>query len=277
MTNSSATASDGVRAVIFDVSGTVLDYGSRGPVVAFVELFARHGVMVSEEEARRPMGAHKKDHLWAMLTEPAICARWTKASGQQPTRELLDRLYTEFPAMMKQAVEKPPHCDLIPGVVEVTRELRRRGIRIANTTGFDAGMMDKLKQGAVEAGYSPDLWVTPDLVGQGRPFPWMAFYAARQLGLFPMSSFVKVGDTIVDVEEGHNAGMWTVSIVRSGNEVGLSPQQLQALAAAERERVLAAARQRLQAMKPHYIIDTVADLLPVIYEISSRIARGERP
>ncbi|MGA2992099.1 MAG: phosphonoacetaldehyde hydrolase [Candidatus Korobacteraceae bacterium] len=267
----------GVRAVIFDVSGTVLDYGSRGPVIAFVELFARHGVTVSEAEARRPMGAHKKDHLWAMLTDPAICARWTKANGQQPTRELLDELYNQFPAMMKQAVENPPHCDLIPGVVEVTQELRRRGIPFANTTGFDAGMMDTLKKSAVAAGYCPDLWVTPDLVSQGRPYPWMAFYAARHLGVYPMSSFVKVGDTIVDVEEGHNAGMWTISILRSGNEVGLSEQQLDALPAAERDHLLAAARQRLEAAGPHYIINTVFDLMPVIDIISSRISRGERP
>ncbi|MBK7931754.1 MAG: hypothetical protein IPJ98_31015 [Bryobacterales bacterium] len=46
MTNSNL--SSGVRAVIFDISGTVLDYGSRGPVVAFVELFARHGIAISE-------------------------------------------------------------------------------------------------------------------------------------------------------------------------------------------------------------------------------------
>ena len=65
----------GVRAVIFDISGTVLDYGSRGPVAAFVELFARHGVTISNEEARRPMGTHKLDHIWAVLTEPALMIR----------------------------------------------------------------------------------------------------------------------------------------------------------------------------------------------------------
>lgn len=268
-------AAQGVKAVIFDVSGTVLDYGSRGPVAAFVELFARHGVAVSEAEARRPMGSHKKDHLWAMLSDPSICGRWAKASGQQPSRELLDKLYEEFPAIMKEVLER--HCDVIPGVPDITRQLRSRGIRIANTTGFDAGMMDNLKKYAAEAGYSTELWVTPDLVGQGRPYPWMAYYAARQLGVFPMSTFVKVGDTPIDVAEGHNAGMWTVSVVRSGSEVGLSEQELKTLSSPERDRLLAAARQRLEATRPHYIIDTVAELMPIIDEVSSRINRGERP
>jgi phosphonoacetaldehyde hydrolase len=275
MTQSSPSTKGGVRAVIFDVSGTTIDFGSRGPVIAFVELFARHGVTVSEEEARRPMGTHKKDHLWAMLMDPAICGRWTKAKGTQPTREALDQLYDEFPAVMKEALKR--HSDVIPGVARITQELRSRGIPIANTTGFDAEMMDDLKVQAAQGGYSPDVWVTPDLVGQGRPYPWMAFYAARQLGVYPMSSFVKVGDTLIDVEEGLNAGMWTVSVVRTGNEVGLSEEQLGKLSSLQRDSLIAAARQRLEAAGPHYVIDAVADLMPLIDEISARIDCGERP
>jgi phosphonoacetaldehyde hydrolase len=265
----------GVRAVIFDVSGTVLDFGSRGPLLAFVELFARHGVAVSEAEARRPMGAHKKDHLWAMLMDPLICARWTQTKGEQPTRELLDRLYEEFPGVMQDSLKG--HCDVISGVPGVVQELRSRGIGIANTTGFDSGMMTDLIPQAAAGGYSPDLWVTPDMVGEGRPFPWMVFHVARHLGLYPMSTFVKVGDTVIDVAEGHNAGMWTVSVVRTGNEVGLSEQELQSLPAAQRDSLISAARGRLESTHPHYIIDAVADLIPVIDDISQRIERGERP
>jgi phosphonoacetaldehyde hydrolase len=162
-------------------------------------------------------------------------------------------------------------------VARITQELRSRGIPIANTTGFDAEMMDDLKVQAAQGGYSPDVWVTPDLVGQGRPYPWMAFYAARQLGVYPMSSFVKVGDTLIDVEEGLNAGMWTVSVVRTGNEVGLSEEQLGKLSSLQRDSLIAAARQRLEAAGPHYVIDAVADLMPLIDEISARIDCGERP
>jgi phosphonoacetaldehyde hydrolase len=71
--------------------------------------------------------------------------------------------------------------------------------------------------------------------------------------------------------------MWTVSVVRTGNEVGLSEEQLGKLSSSQRDSLIAAARQRLEAAGPHYVIDAVADLMPVIDEISSRIDRGERP
>jgi phosphonoacetaldehyde hydrolase len=264
-----------VKAVIFDISGTTLDYGSRGPVAAFVELFARHGVVVSEEDARKPMGIHKKDHIRSVLQEPAVAALWESAKGSRATTGDLDRLFEEFTPLQTEVLKR--HCDVIPGVPAVAQELRRRGIKIANTTGFDSGMMTDLIRLAGEGGYTPDLWVCPDQVGQGRPAPWMAFYAARQLGLYPMSTFVKVGDTLADIAEAQAAGMWAVSVVRHGNEVGLSKDAVEALPPEELGARLGAARARLAAKGPHYIIEGTADVIPVVDEISARIARGERP
>lgn len=269
------TGQPGVRAVIFDISGTTLDYGSRGPVAAFVELFARHGVTVSHEEARRPMGTHKRDHIWAMLSDPAVADRWKAATGNIPDSALLETLYEEFGPLQVEVVKH--HCDVIPGVPGVVKLLRERGIKIANTTGFDTWMMKDLVKLAAQGGYEPDLWVCPDQVGKGRPAPWMIYHAARQLDVYPLSTFVKVGDTTADVAEAHNAGVWMVSVIHSGNEVGLSRQELERLCADERQRRFSAARARLAACGPHYLIDSVADLMPVIDDITARIVRGERP
>ena len=49
-----------VDAVIFDWAGTVVDFGSRAPAGAFVEVFRRHGVAISIAEARGPMGSEKR-------------------------------------------------------------------------------------------------------------------------------------------------------------------------------------------------------------------------
>ncbi len=264
-----------VRAVIFDVSGTVMDYGSRAPVAAFIDLFQRHGVSLTDEEARRPMGLHRRDHLWELLNDSEVRLRWTAAHGTAATIEILDQLYEEFKPLQFEALRD--HCDLIPGVVDVTRQLRDRGIPFASTTGFDSSMMLDIKRQAEEVGYLPAIWVTPDMVGGGRPAPWMAFHAARHMGVYPMSLIVKVGDTLADVDEAHAAGMWAVSVVRHGNEVGLSAEVLNALPRSESAARIAAARERLEERKPHFIIDATADLMPVIDEISWRILRGERP
>lgn len=261
--------------MIFDISGTTLDFGSRGPVVAFVELFRRHGLDISIEEARRPMGAHKRDHIRAVLADPAVAARWEAVRGAPPDEAAVERLYGEFKPLQVEVLKR--FCDVIPGVPEVAAELRARGVRIANTTGFDTDMLSDLIPAAEAGGYRSDLWVGPDLVGQGRPAPWMAFYAARKLGIYPMRACVKVGDTPTDVAEAHAAGMWAVSVVECGNEVGLASEELAALPPGERRSRITTARARLAACGPHYLIDTTADLIPVVDEITARLIRGDRP
>jgi phosphonoacetaldehyde hydrolase len=86
-----------------------------------------------------------------------------------------------------------------------------------------------------------------------------------------------VDDTGVGIEEGRNAGLWTVAVAVSGNEVGLSLQEWSALSAPEQADARGRAYERLQSVAPDYVIDTVADLDRVVDAIQARIAAGERP
>jgi phosphonoacetaldehyde hydrolase len=43
----------------------------------------------------------------------------------------------------------------------------------------------------------------------------------RLLNVYPPVTCVKIGDTVVDMEEGKNAGMWTIGLTRSGNAIWL--------------------------------------------------------
>lgn len=264
-----------LAAVVFDISGTVLDYGSRAPVRAFVETLRRRGVTITEEEARRPMGAEKRDHLLALLRDESVGQRWREAVGRDWTEADVDELYREFAPIQMEVL--PQHCDVIPGVPELTESLRARGLKIANTTGFARSLMGDLIPLAEAGGYRPDVWMCPDDVGAGRPAPWMIFAAARQLGVYPMSTIVKVGDTPIDVAEAHAAGAWSVSVVRHGNEVGLSRADVEALTEEEWLRRRARAHGRLLEAQPHFIIEKTADLLPVLDDIERRMREGEKP
>ena len=52
-----------LKAVFLDWAGTTMDYGCYAPAVVFIEVYKRHGVDITIEEAREPMGAHKKVHI----------------------------------------------------------------------------------------------------------------------------------------------------------------------------------------------------------------------
>ncbi len=264
-----------IQAIIFDLSGTVIDFGSRGPVVAFVELCRRHGLQATEQQARGPMGSHKWDHIWAMLNEPEIHAQWVALKGQPPTAADVDALYPEFTEV--QIATLANHVEVLPGVKELVEELGRRKIRYATTTGFDSSMIGPVKASTAASGFAPEIFMTPDLVGAGRPAPWMIYHAAKHMGLYPLHTFIKVGDTPIDIAEAKAAGTWAVSIVATGNEIGLSQDALAALSKEEREQRFHAAHAKFKSLGADYIIDSVADLPSVIDHINQRLANGERP
>jgi len=61
-----------IETVIFDWAGTAVDFGCFAPVNVFLTIFEDAGVSVTLEEARKPMGMLKIDHIRTMLEMPRI-------------------------------------------------------------------------------------------------------------------------------------------------------------------------------------------------------------
>lgn len=264
-----------LKAVVFDWAGTVVDFGSRAPMGVFVEAFARFGVDVTIAEARGPMGRPKWDHIRAMFDLPRIAAAWVERHGAAPTDADVDRLYEVFVPLNEAVVAD--YADLVPGAAETVARLRARGLKIGSTTGYTRSIMERLVPLAAAQGFAPDNLVCAGDLPEGRPTPMNLYRTFLDLGVWPAHSVVKVDDTGVGIDEGIHAGCWTVGVLLSGNAAGLAPEELAALTPGEVEAVRAGARATLAPHGPHYLVDTVADLLPVIDVIEARLARGERP
>jgi phosphonoacetaldehyde hydrolase len=258
--------SSSIRAVVFDWAGTTVDFGSRAPAEVFVELFRKSGVAIAPAEARGPMGLAKRDHIAAILAMPRIAEAWRICHGRPPGDPDVARLYDEFLPLQREALTR--HSDVIPGVPEVIAACRRRGIAIGSTTGYTRALMDVVAPLARAGGFEPDVIVCADDVPRGRPAPWMIFRAAERLDVFPMASVVVVDDTEVGIEAGLNAGAYTVAVTRTGNSLGLSRDEVAALEPADLAARLAAATTDFYRLGAHYVIESVADLLPVLDDLS---------
>lgn len=264
-----------VQAVIFDMAGTVMDFGSRAPAGVFVEVFARNGVEVSIAEARGPMGAEKRTHIAELMALPAVRARWSERYGNPPGEDDIDRLYAEFIPM--QVASLPHYADLVPGMLDTAEELRRRGLKLAANSGYNREMLDVCLKAAEQQGLRFASAVAASDVPRARPLPAMCLTNAAQLAVDAVTACVKVDDTIPGIEEGLAAGMWTIGVSVSGNEVGRSLDEWRALDPATQAKARARAVDRLARAGAHMVVDSVADLLPCIAEIDRRLAAGERP
>ncbi len=264
-----------IQAVLLDWAGTTMDYGCMAPAVVFVEVFKRQRVPITMGEARAPMGAHKRVHIEKISQLDSVRRRWEEVHGRVPTEADVDRMFAEFVPLQLACLSD--YSDLIPGTLEAVAAMRKRGIKIGSTTGYLTEMMAINRRDAARQGYEPDSTVCASDVPAGRPYPFMCLQNVINLQVSPLEACVKIDDTIPGVEEGLNAGMWTIGLAMSGNEIGLPLKELEALDHAERQRRSQRAYTRMYQGGAHYVVDSIADILPCLDDIQERLARGDRP
>jgi phosphonoacetaldehyde hydrolase len=268
--------STSIRAVVFDWAGTIVDFGSLAPMGAFVRLFANHGISISIAQARVPMGLPKLAHIAALGAMPEIATQWQLVRGRSFSAQDADTLLQEFVPM--SAASALEHSDFIPGFLDSYAWLQQQGIAVATTTGYTRFIMEPLLAKALQAGFAPARTICCDDVAHSRPSPLGMQECMATLDLIGHSAtVVKVDDTAPGLQEGLNAGCWTVGVAASGNALGWSWDQWVRASENEREHALVDARRSLREAGAHVVIDSVADLRAALTAIEACIAAGETP
>jgi len=185
--------------VVFDMAGTVVK--DRGEVPAsFTSALEAHGLSVSPEELAAVRGSSKREAIRQLVAdrpEPAILAGRVYASFRE-------RLMERFREKGVEAIE---------GAEAVFAWLRSRGVGVALNTGFERDVTALLRalkwdQRVVDA------VVCGDDVRQGRPAPYLIFHAIEAVGAADVRAVANVGDTLLDLMAGANAGVrWNVGVL----------------------------------------------------------------
>ena len=265
-----------VAGVIFDWAGTTIDFGCFAPVNVFLEIFNTVGVDVSMAEARAPMGMLKKDHIKAMLTIPRIKKVWEEKYGRCFNEKDIEALYASFEPLLLASLSE--YTEPLPEVIETVKILRAQGLKIGSTTGYTDSMMKIVLKGAREKGYQPDFWITPDSTeSYGRPYPYMIFRNMEALRLPVPWGVIKVGDTVADIQEGVNAGVWSVGVVVGSSQMGLAYDEFLGISQIEKNKVIQKTEEDFLAAGADFTIMTMKEVPGLIGKINSLIAAGKRP
>lgn len=258
-----------VECVIFDWAGTTVDYGCFAPVAAFIGSFKSIGIDLTMREARLPMGLTKIDHVRALFSMERVAKAFKDINGRDWNEDDVNGRYLEFKERLFATLAD--YATPMPGTLDTVAALRKAGLKIGSTTGYTAEMMNVVLPSAEKQGYKPDNCVTSDNLPAGRPYPYMIYKNMCDLAVPARRSVVKCGDTVSDIREGVNAGVWTVGIVTGSNELGLSEEEVKAMPADELSRLKLEVRMRFCAAGADYVIDNITELPQLIEAINKRM------
>lgn len=258
-----------IKAVIFDWAGTIIDYGCMAPTQVFIEVFRKKDIIITVDEARAPMGLAKKDHVRELLNLGTVQKQWYCAFGRVPSELDVELLYSELEPNLAAIVTK--YSEPVPGAVELVELLKSMGVKVGSTTGYVAGMMENILPHAFANGLNLDSVVSSSEVITGRPEPWMIYRNCEKMKVFPLSQMVKIGDTVADIHEGINAGMWTIGLTKSGNELGLSLPEIEKADPVWLMERIAAAGRKLMNAGADFVAEGVWSCWPLLEEIDNQM------
>ncbi|KAF1305166.1 phosphonoacetaldehyde hydrolase [Enterococcus saccharolyticus] len=256
-----------INTVILDWAGTTVDFGCMAPVDAFYQAFKKEGIEVTNAEIRLPMGTKKHDHIMTMLKMDRIAKEWLAVHGDEPTEADIHRIYQTFEDVVFQTLDQ--YSDVKPGVLDVVQQLKAMNISIGSTTGYTNEMMEIVAKVAAEQGYEPDYIATPDMTqGVGRPAPYMIFRILEHFGTLSVKNAVKIGDTISDIEEGKNAGLFSIGLIEGSSLAGYSFEEYQQLSEVERQELYDKVRKEYLDAGADVVIETLAELPQLIVTLN---------
>uniref|UniRef100_UPI0005B278B8 HAD family hydrolase n=1 Tax=Methylobacterium sp. B34 TaxID=95563 RepID=UPI0005B278B8 len=188
-----------MRAVIFDIDGTLLDSVDLH-ARAWVEAFAHFGVETGFAEVRRQIGKGGDELMPVFLSEERIAREGETIEAYRS--DLFKRRYLS---------EVRP----FPGVRPLFEHIRSAGLKIALASSGKRSEVEHYTE-ILEIGDLVDVATSSDDADRSKPHPDIFEAALAKLDGVPPDAIIVVGDTPYDAEAAAKAGLRTVGLVCGG-------------------------------------------------------------
>jgi len=259
-----------IRACIFDLSGTIVDKYSLIPFKALRGAFLKYRLPIRNSLIYKDMGFDKKEHIHKILFDPHISRDFMIQYGKNPGMSDTEMIFNEF---HKREMELVKNINIIPETKEVIDYLRNKKIKIGVTTGFNREMAETIINNLSENGIEIDEFVSSScLASPGRPYPHMINHLMEEFKITDPYHVMKLDDTVVGLEEGKMADVWTSGIVRwSINMRVKDVDEYDKMDSIGKDKKLKDCRKILESGKSNYIFDTLNELPEIVEGLEYKI------
>jgi HAD superfamily hydrolase (TIGR01509 family) len=189
--------SQSVKAVLFDVDGTLVDT-TYLHAVCWWEAFAQAGHEVPMAKIHRAIGMDSG----LLLDELLPADRDTGADSALSSAQ--GALYSVYWSRLRP----------LPGAADLLRACHEHGLRVVLASSADPGELDVL-QAAQDAGDAVDEATSAGDVEQSKPAPDLVQVALDKAGLTAAEA-IFVGDAVWDVQACQRAGVACVGVLSGG-------------------------------------------------------------
>jgi phosphonatase-like hydrolase len=196
-----------LRLAVFDLAGTTVS-DRNNVAIAFIDAFLQYGIDLRVQEIIPLMGYRKTEAIALVL----------KVKGIVSNEQMVEDIHRHFVNSMVRFYANSMEVEELAGTRYIFKWLKTNGVFVATNSGFSRVIVETIidRMRWMEDGLV-DFYIASDEVESGRPFPFMINQLMQKAGIDNPEQVMKIGDTMVDVQEGKNAGVGLVIAVTTGS------------------------------------------------------------
>jgi len=194
--------------LVTDFAGTTMrDDGT--VLAAYRVALTEFGIPFSEDDLAARRGASKR----AVFRELA-----GRTYAPEEVNEIAERALKRFEQALRNEYKTGDVAE-VPGAENALTSLKRAGVKLALTTGFDRGLLDMLV-GRLEWSTLFDLTLASSDAPAGRPAPFLIYRAMIELNVGDVRQVAVLGDTPLDLQSGTNAQAgWVIGVLSGAHGI----------------------------------------------------------
>lgn len=226
-------------ALLFGLSGCLVDFGARSVPVALQRCYP--------------------DHRGAAASLEQVLGRAPSAKERQAFEQTLIEVAAE-------------HAEATPGALDVLHQQHAQQVPCA-------WLDELPRDASVSLASALPTWLPAASNQQCRPWPApdACWQALKELQVDRLDGCVLISGEPRLLEAGLKAGLWTVGLAACGPLCGQAPADWEALPTEERDQLRTQATLALYRLGVHSVIDHLLDLGPCLDDLAARRHKGEKP
>lgn len=188
-----------IKAVLFDLIGTTVKEDDPNVIMkCFEKAFTDHHMLINAELIKANRGRDKMEMIDLVIKKEGLSIDYTV------------KVYDSFKINFAKSINSFRSNPDTPNIIKFLQE---RKIKIGLGTGLPRDLFEMVFAQLKWSDEMFDYIGIGNEVGKARPHPDMIDDMIRKLSLINKKEFLKVGDTVADIEEGKNAGVMTAALL----------------------------------------------------------------
>ena len=240
-----------IEAVIFDLSGTLVDFGSLATIQAMQKIFKSKGIILSKDIINLNMGIKKEKHIKKILSHPLI--KFKLKNKRKLSKSDIKKMIKDFDKELIFKVKK--NLNIIPNVKKIIDILKKNNIKIGITTGYPKKItkiiINYLKKNKIFFNST----VSDDEVKNGRPSPDMCKKNLINMQIINPRKCIKVDDSFSGIVEGKRSKMMTVGLISTGIQLGLSKKDLARIPKKKKNKLFQTVKNKFKKLKTDIVVN----------------------